>query len=175
MEQSDLVMLAEDDENDAILIQRAFLKLQIKNPFYRVKNGDDAIAYLEGTGVYEDRKRFPPPFLLLLDLKLPNRSGFEVLDWIRRHPNFKRLPVVILTASNQLDDINRAYEKNANSYLIKPPRFEDMKELIRKIGEYWLTANARPQIGSSTIESYSRLPKSSLPQMDSHLGDTAVD
>lgn len=147
---SEMVMLAEDDENDAMLITRAFAKLNINNPIHRVKNGDEAIAYLEGAGVYQDRKRFPLPCLLLLDLKLPNRSGFEVLEWIRKRGQFKRLPVVVLTGSNQEADINRAYELHANSYLIKPPKFEDMKELMRKIGEYWIATNEGPNI--STLE-----------------------
>lgn len=142
-----VVMLAEDDENDAVLIQRAFTKLHIKNPIHRVKNGDEAIAYFEGAGVYQDRKRFPIPFLVLLDLKLPNRSGFDVLQWLRNHEQLKRIPVVVLTASNQPADVNKAYEFHANSYLIKPPRFEDMKELIRKVGEYWIVSNEPPELG----------------------------
>jgi CheY-like chemotaxis protein len=88
---------------------------------FRLTNGDDAVAYLSGDAPYENRAAYPMPNVLLLDIKLPRRSGFEVLEWVRRQKsNLRRLPVVMLTSSRHSADINRAYDLGANSYLAKP-------------------------------------------------------
>ena len=140
------ILLAEDDQNDVMLIKRSFSKARIINPITCVDNGEQAIAYLKGEGAYADRQQYPLPFMLLLDLKLPRLSGHEVLKWLRQQPVLKRLPVVVLTSSRQPEDINRAYELGANSYLVKPVVFEEFATLMRQLQMYWLMLSEHPDI-----------------------------
>ncbi len=140
------ILLAKDDQNDVMLIKRAFSKSRIVNPIVCVENGEDAVAYLRGDGQYAERQQHPLPFMLLLDLKLPRLSGHEVLQWLRGQPLLKRLPVVALTSSREPVDINRAYELGANSYLVKPVVFEEFAALMRQLQVYWLMLSEQPDI-----------------------------
>src|SRR5579883_2562317 len=98
---SSLVLLAEDDENDVFFLERAFKQAQVLNPIHRVRDGEDAIDYLRGEGPYCDREKHPLPQLMLLDLKMPRKNGFEVIMWVREQPCLKRLPIVVLTSSKE--------------------------------------------------------------------------
>jgi CheY-like chemotaxis protein len=142
----DTILLVEDDANDVFLIRRAFEKAQIGNPIQAVEHGDEAVAYLAGEGPYQDRARYPLPVVMLLDLKLPRRSGHEVLAWMREHQGLKRLPVVVLTSSRDSADVNRAYDLGANSYLIKPVSFDHLLGMVKSVEEYWLTLNEPPDV-----------------------------
>jgi len=144
------ILLVEDDPNDVLLIQRAFRKSNVANPIQVVGDGEEAIAYLSGQGPCADRERYPLPLLLLLDLKLPRKSGFEVLEWLRQQPGLKRLPVVVLTSSAETPDVNRAYDLGANSYLVKPVRFEDLLHMVQTLNLYWLIINEKPDVMSKT-------------------------
>ena len=108
-----------------------------------VRDGEEAIAYLSGQAAYADRDRYPLPALVLLDLKMPRKSGLEVLSWLRKQPNLRHLIVVFLTSSNNAEDVRLAYEAGANSYLVKPVEFTEMVEMIRNAGIYWLEFNQR--------------------------------
>src|SRR6478672_12672813 len=119
----DTILLVEDDSNDVLLIQRAFRKASLSNPLQIVEDGEAAILYLKGEESFADRDRYPLPRLILLDLKLPRKSGFEVLVWLRQQPKFYGLPVVVLTSSKEKNDIQQAYLLGANSYLVKPVGF----------------------------------------------------
>ena len=141
-----VILVVEDDPNDVLLIQRAFGKARILNPVRTVSNGDEAVAYLSGEGPFADREAYPFPVLVLLDLKLPRRSGLEVLGWIRSHPGLKRLPIVVLTSSKESADINRAYDLGANSYLVKPVGFDSLLELVKSLEVYWIMLNQNPEI-----------------------------
>ena len=143
---SHTILLVEDDPNDVLLIQRASRKARLAYPIQIVEDGEEAVAYLAGRGEYADRERFPLPALVLLDLKLPRKSGHEVLSWLREQPGLKRLPVVVLTSSQEPSDVNRAYDLGANSYLVKPVAFDALLEMVRMVGLYWLTLNVRPEI-----------------------------
>lgn len=140
------VLVAEDSSDDYILFQRALAKANFMNSVQRVENGDEAIAYLAGEGRFSDRTRFPLPALMLLDLKMPKRGGFEVLEWARQHPVYRKLPVVILTSSSQYEDVDRAYSLGANSYLVKPGDFNDLIQLSRSIDRYWMSVNYPPPL-----------------------------
>jgi DNA-binding response OmpR family regulator len=143
------ILLVEDDENDLELFMRAYAKAHVTNPIQRVANGDEAVAYLAGEGKYADRAAYPVPVLVLLDVKLPRRSGLEVLSWIRGTAGMKRLPVVMLTSSKDSGDINRAYDLGANSYLVKPVAFDSLFDLIRSLNLYWLVLNQKPDPGAA--------------------------
>ncbi|HEX9394785.1 MAG TPA: response regulator [Gemmatimonadales bacterium] len=140
------ILLVEDDANDVILIRRAFAKAEIKNPVYTVEDGDAAVAYLAGEGTYANRGDHPLPGVVLLDLKLPRRSGLEVLQWVRQSPTLRRLPVVVLTSSRESADVNRAYDLGANSYLVKPVGFDALTDLVRILQGYWVGWNEKPEI-----------------------------
>ena len=141
------ILLVEDNADDVLLIRRAFRKSGAACEIVEVGDGDAAVSYLGGTGEYTDRPSHPLPTLVLLDLKLPRRNGFEVLEWLRGRPGLRRLPVVVLTSSNHAGDLDRAYDCGANSYLVKPVRFEALLEMARTLGLYWLQLNERPNPG----------------------------
>ena len=140
------VLLVEDNIDDVILIERAFEKARIVNPLHIVGDGDEALDYLDGRGKYQDRAAHPLPALILLDLKLPRRSGLDVLTWMRAEPCIRRIPVVVLTSSRESVDVARAYELGVNSYLCKPVAFDALLEMIKTLNVYWLLLNERPSV-----------------------------
>lgn len=143
---SQTILLVEDDPNDVLAIQRAFRKANLSNPLQAVGDGEQAVAYLSGQGIYADRERYPLPVLVLLDLKMPRMSGLEVLAWLRQQQGLNRLPVVVITSSRENPDINRAYELGANSYLAKPVAFDTLTEMVKTLGLYWLILNELPEV-----------------------------
>ncbi|UCD19629.1 MAG: response regulator [candidate division WOR-3 bacterium] len=139
------ILLVEDDHNDVLLIKRAFQKVNIANPIVVLNDGEQAISYLAGREPYVGRAL---PMLVLLDLKLPRKSGHEVLEWLRQQQTLKRLPVVVLTASSESSDVNRAYDLGANSYLVKPVTFDALVEMVRTLNLYWLILNKRAEVSN---------------------------
>ncbi len=135
------ILLVEDNDDDAFLMCRAFRKAHLLNPLVRVRGGEEAIAYLQGEGGYGNRDRYPIPFLVLLDLKMPRVNGFEVLQWIREQDTLKRLVVVVLTSSTLEPDINKAYDLGANSFLSKPASFDELMQLLHRLQGYWMITN----------------------------------
>jgi CheY-like chemotaxis protein len=140
------ILLVEDDPNDVFLVRRAFRKAKVDNPLQVVGDGEAAVAYLAGYDAFVDRERYPLPALILLDLKLPRKSGLEVLAWLRGQPRLRRLPVVVLTSSNETSDVNQAYDLGANSYLVKPVAFDNLQDLMRSICRYWMVLNEKPRV-----------------------------
>jgi CheY-like chemotaxis protein len=140
------VLLVEDNPDDVLLTDRAFKRANLLNPIQVVDDGDQAVAYLSGAPPFEDRGRFPLPVLILLDLKLPRRSGLEVLKWLRAVPGLKRLPVVVLTSSADSGDVNNAYDMGANSYLVKPVGFDALFDMVKVLQPYWLILNQQPAL-----------------------------
>jgi CheY-like chemotaxis protein len=138
------ILLVEDDPNDIFLMERAFAKLGYGASLKAVKDGEEAVDYLAGRGSYQDRGAHPLPGLVLLDLKLPKLSGFEVLAWMRRQPQFTNLPVGVLTSSKEKGDIYRAYSLGATSYMVKPTGFDDLQSMVKAIATYWLLLNKFP-------------------------------
>ena len=140
------ILLVEDNRDDVYLIRRAFKKAGLTNLLQVVNDGEAALAYLSGEDKYSDRERYPLPGLLLLDLKLPRKHGMEVLAWLRQQPSLKRLLVVILTSSQDLSDINKAYELGANSYLVKPVSFDALVDMVKTLNLYWMVLSEQPGI-----------------------------
>jgi CheY-like chemotaxis protein len=146
MSQRQTILLVEDSPVDILLMQRAFRNQIFTNTSLQiVRDGDAAVFYLNGDGEYSDRDRYPLPAIILLDLKLPRRSGHEVLGWIKQHPQLKRLPVVVLTSSSQTVDVNLAYDLGVNSYLVKPVGFASLSDMMQSFGKYWLNHNELPE------------------------------
>ena len=139
------ILLVEDDEADIFLLRRAFRNARIANPLIEVRDGQAAIQYLSGEGAYADRTRYPIPFLILLDLRLPKLSGFEVIAWMRDQPQLANLVVVVLTASDHVPDVTKARDLGANSYLVKPGNFEELVEMVKRIKGRWLLLDRLPE------------------------------
>jgi CheY-like chemotaxis protein len=140
------VLLVEDNRDDALLIRRAFRKVGLAPPAH-VEDGEAAVAYLVHAGADGDGAPGLLPRLVLLDLKLPRKSGLDVLAWLRVQDTLRRLPVVVLTSSRAAPDVRRAYDLGANSYLVKPVGFEALLQLVETLGLYWLTLNEPPDTG----------------------------
>lgn len=138
------ILLVEDDPNDANLLQRAVGKRARNCRLQHALDGETAINYLSGEGPYADRLQHPLPQIVLLDLKLPRKSGFDVLDWLKRQPRLRNLPVIVLSSSDEPQDMRRAYAAGANSYLVKPPHYTGLAAMVEKIEAYWLKLNERP-------------------------------
>jgi CheY-like chemotaxis protein len=145
MPDTGVILLAEDREDDVVLIQRAFRQAYVTNPLHVVRDGEEAISYLSGEGKYRNREEFPLPDLVLLDLKMPRVDGFEVLQWVRQQPNLAALRVVVLTSSEDLHDVNRAYKLGANSFMVKPLEFEDVLHMSQFLTKYWLGMSKAPE------------------------------
>lgn len=141
MHEMHTVLLVEDNEDDVELILYAFEKAGIVNPVVTLSDGDAAVSYIMGAGVYAERERHPLPSLILLDLKLPRRSGFEVLQAIRNHEPTKHTPVVILTSSDQRADIKQAYNHCANAYLVKPVSRDALLTMVKTFNAFWIKLN----------------------------------
>ncbi|MBI5713452.1 MAG: response regulator [Chloroflexi bacterium] len=141
---SKTILLVEDNPSDVALTQRALTKSHVANELVTAEDGQDALDYLFGTGVYLGRDVSDLPSLILLDLKLPRVDGLQVLRQIRADERTRRLPVVILTTSKEEQDVARSYDLGANSYIRKPVDFTQFVEAIQHLGLYWLVMNEPP-------------------------------
>jgi CheY-like chemotaxis protein len=149
MDTGKAILVVEDNPNDILLLQRAFRKANIQNPLRIVNDGQSAIDYLAGEEPYADRRQHPLPGLLLLDLKLPRRSGHEILSWLRQQAGIGQMTTVVLSSSKESEDIDRAYAAGANSYLVKPVAFDELLTMIKTLNLYWLTFNETPNVKTS--------------------------
>jgi CheY-like chemotaxis protein len=136
MRDSAVILLAEDLEDDVLLIRRAFTKAGVQNPLFVVHDGEEAIQYLQGEGKFANRAEYPLPDLTLLDLKMPRKDGFEVLEWVRQQPTLRGLRIVVLTSSKEIRDVDRAYQLGANSVLVKPAEFTNLVEISQFLGGF---------------------------------------
>lgn len=136
-----LVLLVEDNESDVMLFERAVAGLERPFPFQVAFDGVDAIRYLSDV----DRVRHPLPSLILLDLKLPRKSGLEVLEWRNARPEFRDLPIVVLTSSSEIDDILTAFRLGVKAYMVKPVGFDQLRTLVAAVGGYLRNLPAGPE------------------------------
>lgn len=132
------ILLAEDDPDDVVITQRALKKANILNALYVVRDGEEAMEFLEHRGQYASTEKAPRPGLILLDLNMPRMSGREVLKRVKSNPALRRIPIVILTTSKQEEDILRSYDEGANTYITKPVDFRQFMEIVQALGKYWL-------------------------------------
>jgi len=144
------ILQVDDDPNDVFFMQRAMKKVGIANPIQVASDGQEGIDYLRGAGKFADRRKYPFPCLVLLDLKLPYVMGLDVLRWIRGQPLIS-LPVIVLSASGQDDDIATAYRLGANAFLTKPSQSSKLEDMMRAIKDFWLLHNTLPR--ESSMES----------------------
>jgi DNA-binding response OmpR family regulator len=142
------VLHIEDDENDRELLHTAVLEAGVPFQVHSVSDAAQAVSYLSGTNEYADRRRFPLPSLILLDLKMPGSSGIDVLAWVRSSPELDRVSVIILSGSESEEDMRHAYASGANAYLVKPLGFNALVEMIKAINVGWFVSvqNSSPRI-----------------------------
>ena len=129
------ILLVEDSVDDAYLMERAFEEAGVTNPVPVATDGEEAISFLSKPEMSDETKR---PSLVLLDLRMPYRSGVDVLRFVRSKPELATLPVVVLTSSNEPSDIAKALELGANAYVVKPPVFADLMKSVEAIRDFWL-------------------------------------
>lgn len=141
-----IILLVEDNPSDVALTQRALAKSRIANELVVAEDGQEALDYLFGAGVYADRAVSDLPALILLDLKLPRVDGLGVLCRIRADEHTRRLPVVILTTSREEQDVAQSYDLGANSYIRKPVDFTQFVQAVEHLGLYWLVMNEPPPV-----------------------------
>jgi len=138
-----VILLVEDDPDAVLLMKKAFSSVGITNPLRAVKDGEELISYLSGEEV-DGTRATSAPTMILLDLKLPRKSGFELLEWVRKNAKLSRVIIVVLTSSRENKDIAKAYAMGANSYLVKPTSFHDLVDIVKMLKNYWLTHNQFP-------------------------------
>ena len=139
--QKKTVLMAEDEENDVFMMQRAIRKMNEPVSLQVAKDGDQAIEYLSGYGQYADRNRYPLPALILLDVKMPRKNGFEVLGWLKADGTLTHIPVVMVTSSKVKSDVQKARELGASQYLVKPVPLDELQQLFTET-EVFLTVPA---------------------------------
>ncbi len=140
-EKQPVVLIAEDDDGHILLLRRAFEQFGYEGAIQYVRDGEEAVAYLAGEGKFHRRSEFPLPDFLLLDLKMPRMTGLEVLDWIQARPGLVQLRTVVLTTSDDLRDIRKAYQLGASSFLTKPVMFSEFRDTVQALFSYWLALN----------------------------------
>jgi CheY-like chemotaxis protein len=148
MNEGQTILLVDDSKTDLFLMREAFKKAKCSNPLQEVHNGEEAIAYLKGDGTYSDRNKFPLPAVMLLDLNMPKKNGFDVLAWVRAEPLLKRLTIVVLTASMRTEDVERAFDLGATSYLVKPGSLVALVAMMRCLCD-WVQVNRFPPLSAA--------------------------
>lgn len=125
------ILYAEDDPNDVVIFQMAFRRATLPHELHIVEDGQMAIDWLSGKGKYADREEFPVPDILILDLKMPKKTGFDVLEWARKNPEFEILPAVVLSSSDDPGDVKRAYNLGATTYFVKSASYQEVIQYLR--------------------------------------------
>jgi CheY-like chemotaxis protein len=132
-----VVLMAEDDEHDIVATKRAWKKHNIANPLYVVNDGEECLDFLHRRGKYTDPATAPRPGILLLDIKMPKIDGLAVLEHVRKDPEFRRMPVIILTTSKREEDQLKSYDLGANAFVVKPVGFENFSHAVGTINLFW--------------------------------------
>jgi len=137
METSPSILIVDDNPRDITLFQAALENCGIKAPVQVATHSQQAIAYLRGDDAFADRVAYPLPSIVFTDLNMPVSDGFELLSWLKDHPEHRQMPVVVLTTSRMETDIRRAYTLGAHSYMVKPVNFDELERMMRLAFDYW--------------------------------------
>lgn len=138
-------LYAEDSESDVLLMKSAIARAELAVELKIVEDGEEVVRYLKGEGTFSDRRTYPVPTLMLLDLNLPKKDGFQVLEWLRQQPHLKRMVVIVLTASHRQKDVDQAHEAGANAVLVKPAKFEELVDMMVNLSA-WVELTLKPHI-----------------------------
>lgn len=141
------LLVVDDDEDQRVLIQRQFKSLNSQYSIQALSSGDEAIAYLRGDGKFKDRERYEFPNYIITDLSMSHGDGFDILSFLKSNPALSVIPVVMLSSSDDPDDVRQAYLLGASSYFMKPGTLDGLRDLLRKIHEYWIGCEV-PEVDS---------------------------
>ncbi|MFP5213861.1 MAG: response regulator [Acidobacteriota bacterium] len=142
-----VILMADDDQDDCLLVKEAFLENRLANEIHFVEDGEVLMDYLYRRGRFSDSSLSPRPGIILLDLNMPKKDGREALKEIKHDPDLCAIPIVVLTTSKEEEDIYRSYNLGANSFVTKPVTFEGLVEVIKTLGKYWLEIVELPSNG----------------------------
>src|SRR5664279_2325970 len=131
------ILIADDDEDDVLLTEKAFKKSRLINCLYSVNDGEELMMFLRNTGKYKNKKKYPKPGIILLDLNMPRKDGREALKEIKSDPKLRQIPVIVLTTSKAEEDIFKTYDLGVNSFITKPISLEKLIEVIKAVSKYW--------------------------------------
>lgn len=146
-----IILVAEDSADDRHLMQVALNRAGFSSGINFVHDGHEAVEYIEGQGAYADRRRHPYPDIIISDVKMPRRTGLELLQWIRQHPRCSILPLILLSGAGLSTDIASAYQLGANTYFKKPPTLPELVELFRKVRDYWMSSELPSQAAPAAV------------------------
>jgi CheY-like chemotaxis protein len=147
------IMIVDDNPNDLLFIEKALREIGVKDPIHKITGGEEAIAYMMGEGKYSDRSTYAYPTFITSDLKMPGTDGFAVLEHLKKNPEWAVIPTVILSASQDLDDIKKAYMLGASSYHMKPTSFDALRRQLKVLHDYWMTCEV-PEVDSTGRQVY---------------------
>ena len=136
------ILVVEDQESNRILIEAAFRDNGVRSPIHFLHNGTEAIAYLTGEGKFSDRHEYDVPSFIITDLEMPGGDGFEVLEHRKSHPDCQAIPTVVLSSSDDRNDVNRAYLLGATGYLVKASGYEALRRELKVLYDYWMACQA---------------------------------
>lgn len=145
MDRNLTILIAEDSQDDAFFLERAFRKIGLRNPVQILTDGRAVMDYLKAEGKFENRSEYPFPSVLFLDIKMPRVDGFEVLQWLKYHEQCKIIPTLVFSSSEHPEDIERAYQLGANAYIVKPNKNEDLERILRSTYDFW-SCCAKPRV-----------------------------
>jgi CheY-like chemotaxis protein len=138
------ILMADDDEDDILLTQKALKKGKLLNNLISVRDGEELLDYLQRRGEYSDASQAPRPGIILLDLNMPKKDGREALKEIKTDPELREIPVVVFTTSKAEEDIYRSYKLGVNSFITKPVTFDSLIEVMQTLGKYWFEIVSLP-------------------------------
>jgi two-component system response regulator len=138
------ILMADDDEDDRILVEDALLESQLRIPIHFVADGRELLAYLHNEDDYADSKQFPTPGIILLDLNMPRMDGRTALAQIKNEPELRKIPIIVLTTSREETDVLCSYDKGASSYITKPANFDELVSVLKTVGSYWYDTVSLP-------------------------------
>ncbi len=139
-----VLLMADDDEDDCLLVSAAVREVFKSENFQCLPDGDELLDYLLRRGTYADPERFPAPDLILLDLNMPRKNGFDTLKEIKEHPELKAIPIVVFSTSTEPEQIELCYKLGANSYIAKPVTFGDLVQIVKCLAQYWFETTQLP-------------------------------
>jgi CheY-like chemotaxis protein len=142
------IMVVDDDVNDRMLIEEAFRSIGITDPLQIMSGGAEAIAYMRGEGKFADRSEYPYPTFIVTDLKMPGTDGFAILEHLKKHPDWAIIPTVVLSGSQDLDDIKKAYMLGASSYHVKLHSLGDFTAQLKILHDYWMSCEV-PEVDAT--------------------------
>ena len=153
------ILMADDDPDDFFLVKDALKESGLPGDVQLVADGEELMDYLYRRGKFFNLENMPLPCLILLDLNMPKKDGLEALTEIKKDPHFRRIPIVVFTTSGSEDDIFCSYELGASSFITKPTSFDELVEVLKKLGDYWLKTVSLPEQPTENISKYIKFTK----------------